>query len=44
MNEVKLQIGCLVIMIYIIIMCVRGAFRGNIKSDKYFVALLCIAP
>lgn len=44
MNEIKLQIGCLVIMIYIIIMYVRGAIRGNIKGNRYFTALLWIAP
>lgn len=44
MNEIKLQIGCLVIMLYIIIMYVRDSSNGKIKCNKCYDALLYIAP
>lgn len=44
MNEIKLQMGCLVIMIYIIVMYAKDSYNGNIKCNKLYAALLYVAP
>lgn len=44
MNEIKLQIGCLVIMLYIITMYVKDTTNGNFKCNKYYDALLYVTP
>ena len=44
MQFVKLQLGCLLIIMYIVISYIRETLRGHIPCNKYFDALMAVAP
>ena len=44
MQHVKLQLGCLLVVLYIVITYVRETMREKIPCNKYFDALLGVAP
>ena len=44
MFEFKLQLGCLVVVLYFIIFYVRDTSRQGYNCNKYFDALLIVAP
>lgn len=44
MGEIRLQVGCLVIMFYIIIMYVKESKSKDIECNKYYDAILIVAP
>lgn len=44
MQYVKLQLGCLLVVLYIVITYVKETVREKIPCNKYFDALLAVAP
>ena len=40
----KLQLGCLMVILYIVISYIKQTFHGKIKCDKFFDALLVLTP
>lgn len=44
MQFVKLQVGCLFVILYIEITYIRAAFKGKIPCNRQFDALMIIAP
>lgn len=44
MQYIKLQIGCLLVIFYIVIVYVKAAVHGKIPCNRQFRALLIVAP
>ena len=44
MQFVKLQVGCLFVILYIEITYIRAAFKGKITCNRQFDALMIVAP
>lgn len=44
MGEIKLQIGCLAVTLYMVLMYVKGTYDKDIPCNKYYDAILYIAP
>lgn len=44
MYEYKLQIGCMVVVIYFIVTYFRESFNGKMQYNKFYYVLLAIAP
>lgn len=44
MSEITLQIGCLAIVLYMTIVYIRDTYDRDVPCNKYFDALLTIAP
>lgn len=44
MQYVKLQIGCLIVILYIVVTYVRATLKSKFICNKLFDALMLIAP
>lgn len=44
MIDIKLQLGCLLVILYIVISYVKETTKSKIKCNRYFDALLIVAP
>ena len=44
MPYIKLQLGCLIISLYIAVNYIRTTLKGNVKSNKFYNALMLIVP
>lgn len=44
MEEVRLQIGCMAVTLYLMIMYIKGTYDKDIPCNRYFDAILTVAP
>lgn len=44
MQYIKLQLGCLLIIMYIVVNYINATFKGEIQCNKWFDALMFVAP